>query len=75
MTETKMGPELITEGSKYYQTLMQGSSKLNRGHRSDDSGRGSDWMARTRMVRAHFRLRQDDYGRDQGAGAQVAEAG
>ena len=29
-----MGPELITEGSKYDQTLMQGSYKLNRGHRS-----------------------------------------
>ena len=31
--------------------------------------------ARTRVVRAHPRLRQDDYGSDQGTGAQVAEAG
>ena len=41
-----MGPELITEGSKYDQTLMQGSYKLNRGHRSVTqaeavTGRGS----------------------------------
>ena len=62
MIETKIGPELVTECSKYDQTLMQGSSKLNRGHISDDLGRGSDWMARTRVGRAHFPLRQDDYG-------------
>ena len=37
-----MGPELIIEVSNYDQTLMQGSSKLNRRHRSNDSGRGND---------------------------------
>ena len=54
-----MGPELITEGSKYDQTLMQGSYKLNRGHRNVTH---AEAVTRTRVVRAHSRLRQDDGG-------------
>ena len=57
-----MGPELITEGSKYDQTLMQGSNRLTPRAQKCDSGRGSDLMARTRVVRAQSRLRQDDCG-------------
>ena len=67
-----MGPVLITEVSNYDQTLMQGSSKLNRRHRSNDSGRGEGSYARSegRMtVEARLLLGSDDAKSDSGHGS------
>ena len=74
-----MGPVLITEVSNYDQTLMQGSSKLNRRHRSNESGRGEGSYARGegpyargegRMtVEARLLLGSDDAKSDSGHGS------
>ena len=77
ISELKLPGRLLNHSEAIEQVLGQGTSRLNQGHGSDGPGWGSQGSSARGegSVTVQSRLRQDDYGSDQGKGAKVAEAG
>ena len=65
----------LSEYNWITQGLGQGTNRLKPRLNWQLMAKAGAVRARARVVKAQSRLKQDDYGSDQGTGAQVAEAG